>query len=261
MPGPLAIDKNYSYRFVEKWRISHSWFSGPAELNGCSYSGNPFRLFTINNQLAQEKNAPLLRWGEVVQGAEMNDKRDPKGIRIRLRTDGVSDTYTLGTERGKFSEYEPRCVDLLLSSHDAFSLYIIKPDTAKGTDEWIENSVKVDIRGRTWLVQVRPPADYGAGKDNGKKSLVQRWVLPIQDTDYWLVLTMHSSLKYSVIEHPTEHKIAEALFRGIIESVNLEPIQEIIDQREMIRPERCIQYNPRWEISCPFNYESIHSTK
>ncbi|WP_028990614.1 hypothetical protein RG903_06335 [Thermithiobacillus tepidarius DSM 3134] len=34
-PGPLGIQEHYSFRFVDKWRISHNWLSGPVELRGC----------------------------------------------------------------------------------------------------------------------------------------------------------------------------------------------------------------------------------
>ena len=41
--GPLDIQEHYSYRFVDKWRISHQWLSGPVELRGCQgYGSNSF---------------------------------------------------------------------------------------------------------------------------------------------------------------------------------------------------------------------------
>jgi len=60
--GPLDIQDRYSFRFVDKWRISFSWLSGPvASTRDCpSLWSNSFRDLQIQSELNLELNPPLV---------------------------------------------------------------------------------------------------------------------------------------------------------------------------------------------------------
>ena len=57
--GPLDIQAYESYRFVDKWRISHRWLSGPVEVRPCDYGGNPFSNRSGYEQLGNEIDSPI----------------------------------------------------------------------------------------------------------------------------------------------------------------------------------------------------------
>ena len=59
--APLDTQEQYSFRFVDKWRISHRWLSGPLELRGCQgYPSNSFRRLGGYGDLGYERNPPFV---------------------------------------------------------------------------------------------------------------------------------------------------------------------------------------------------------
>lgn len=37
-PGPIALTDNYSFQFLDKWRLRFSWISGPVDIRFCHFS-------------------------------------------------------------------------------------------------------------------------------------------------------------------------------------------------------------------------------
>lgn len=221
---PLDIQDHYSFLFVNKWRISHAWLGGPTELRPCSYGGNLFKRLGEYGALEVEKNEPLIeKDGIIYDFYEHRGKIFLSHPRERI----------YGTNpQGEFKGYSPFCGHGFKDSLDFVVLFIIKPDSAKGTDEWIEGAKPVTINGLNWLHKELPIQDWSRSKEK-LASPTDYWVLKIPDTSYWMVLRFSASSgeasKYPMgaIHHPEKHSLLQNLFRKIVESVRLEAITPI----------------------------------
>lgn len=220
--GPLDIQDHYSFRFVDKWRISFSWLSGPVEVAGCSGLWlNSFRRLQIQSELSHELNPPFLKKdNRLYMLGENNGKWSLSEPRERV----------YGTDReGKFTGYSAFCGDGFKDSFDNLRLYIVQPDPAKRTSDWIEGAQAVTINGLHWLHKEMPIQNWeGTQQLNAP---IEYWVLKIPDTQYWMMLRFSASSgsKYGrgAGAHPEKHRRLLDLFHQIIESVKLDPITPI----------------------------------
>ncbi len=228
-PEPLDIKEFNSFRFVEKWRISHRWLTGPPEIWPCGYSGNPFADKHPSSILANETDSPIF---------EKDGKLFTVGMRVRngnLYAYSVSDQKIYGTNReGKFIGYSSFCGHFFEDTLDGVYINIVEPDPAKGTDEWIKGARPVVINGLTWLRKTEPIKDW-----TGTRRLagpVETWVLKIPQTKYWLRLglssgTLESSPKFGHLygpkAFPEKHARIVELFHELVRSVKLEPIEPV----------------------------------
>ena len=224
-PAPLGVEDHYSYRFVERWRISHNWLSGPVDLRGCSgYSLNPYRLRLVGGPLSSDMNAPFIEYrGSLYLVSEhkgvwsLSDRRE--------KIDGTDPT-------GKFERFSPFCVHFFGDSMDGVGLYIVKPAPTKGTDAWIEGAETVIINGLAWLHKKDPIRDWSQSRVH-QAGPIERWVLKIPDTQYWLYLSFASSTGATsmygtgALAYPEKHARLLELFHQIVASVKLEPIEPI----------------------------------
>ncbi len=219
--GPVAIGGSYSFRFVEKWRISHAWVQGTG-VRPCLYPSNVFQRIPGYPALANESNAPMFeKDGRVYMGTTF--ERAPGQIVFGERSYELLGERRSGDRRFE-GKYTPFCGQFFAASRNGMSLSIIKPDPAKGTDAWITGAIPRIINARTWLVKKVPPKDLSG---TGLIQPIEYWTLKIPDTPYWMHLTFSASLDYSVRQHGMEHETLLNLFHQIIESVKLEPITPV----------------------------------
>jgi hypothetical protein len=222
--APLDIQEHYSFRFVDKWRISHSWLSGPLELRGCQgYGSNSFRRLGGYGSLGIENMEPIIE-----KNGAAYVVYEHKGI-FKISSPR---NYIYGTNReGKFEGFSPFCVDVFQKdSLDGLALYIIKPDPAKGTNEWIEGAKPITINGLQWLHKTIPIQDWSKSRER-LTSPIEIWVLKIPDTQYWMMLRFSaisgSQYGFGAGAHPEKHQQLLDLFHKIVASVKLEPITPI----------------------------------
>lgn len=221
--APLDIQEHHSYRFTDKWRISHRWLSGPTELRGCSgYPSNSFRRLGGYGELGNEINPPF-----VENNGTLYIVSEHKGIwSLSNRREFI---YGLNRE-GVFEGYLPFCSHGFKDSLDSIGLYIVQPDPAKGTDEWISGAKPVTINGLQWLHKEMPMQDWSESRER-LSAPIEYWVLKIPDTPYWMMLrfSASSSSKFGLGAgaHPDKHQRLLDLFHQIVQSVKLEPITAI----------------------------------
>lgn len=222
--GPLDIQNHYSFRFVNKWRISHAWLSGPTDVWPCDYGRNVLKRFPEYQEPGIEPNGPFFEHGGVLYGLN-----EDKGIFSLSHNRGK----VYGTNReGKFEGYTPFCRHGFRDSLDFVGVLIIKPDPAKGTNEWIEGAKPTTINGLNWLHKELPLQDWSNSKEKFA-SPIEYWTLKIPDTSYWMVLRFNASsgeaskYRLGAIHHPEKHQLLQNLFRKMVESVQLEPITPI----------------------------------
>lgn len=224
--GPLDIQEHYSYRFVDKWRISHDWLSGPLELRGCQgYLLNPFRLGQIEGNLNIESSSPFIERKNILYLVGHHKEN----WYLSHRRENI-----YGTNRdGKFESFSAFCQHVFAKdSLDGLGLYIVKPDPAKGTDEWVEGTQPVTINGLQWLHKKIPIRDWSQSRERSIAP-IEIWVLKIPDTQYWMLLRFSASsgtsskYGYGANFYPEKHQRLLDLFYRIVESVKLEPITPI----------------------------------
>ena len=218
--GPVALGKMYSFRFVEKWRISHAWIQGTG-VRPCLYPSNVFRRISGYPALASEPNAPMFeKDGKVYMGTTFESR--PGQIVFGERSYELFGERRSGDRRFE-GKYTPFCSQPF-SSPNGMALWIVKPDAAKGTDLWVEGAVPTVVKGRTWLFKKAAPVDMGPGSELA--SPLEFWTLRIPNSPYWLHMRFSGSRR-SIEHYPSEHAHLLALFHQVIESVNLEPITPV----------------------------------
>ncbi|MBU1349308.1 hypothetical protein KJ781_04545 [Patescibacteria group bacterium] len=79
------------------------------------------------------------------------------------------------------------------------------------------------IGSNVWLVQETSEQDFRPRPLNGVGGPFQTWLLPISDTGYTLGMELGASRES--LQYPDAHERMKAMFRHLIESVKIEPLQ------------------------------------
>ena len=214
--GVVDMQKYYSFRFVDKYRISHRWLSG-VNVSNCQYGTTVVAPGTFPEVLG---NSPELNMPFVERNGMLQEVSASRGLSFDIPYEHV---YGLNRRTGEFEGYRPYCSQAFLSSRNGMALLIIKPDPAKGTDEWVEGARGININGQIWLFKEIPPRDM-TGSKRGLADTIEIWTVKIPETAYWLVLRFSADLKYSIQEHHEQHMAMLNLFHQIVASVKLKPL-------------------------------------
>jgi hypothetical protein len=255
-PGVLELKQQPSFRFVERWHISFAWLSGAWGANECHFGHNPFKGKPEYGPLASDNNAPQWHWRNAIVGPHVNDK-GPFSGKLQISVSGSPqdprDVITLGqtSSSGKV-DYVNYCSASLSASFTSASATIINAKLYKNAESLLDGAKDVRIGDNQWSVIETPISDY-SGKQYGNQPLLERWVLKIPQTDYWMVFTFYASKQFSYIERREAFEISHDLFRKAVASVSLKPIAPLVDQTKIIQPEQCVHLHPISPWICPVN--------
>lgn len=256
VPGALHLKEQANFRFVERWHISFAWLTGAWGANDCHFGHNPFKGRPEYGALASDNNGPRWQWRDAIVGPDIGDK-GPFSGKLQFSVDGSPqdphDAVTLGqTSSSGEVRYVNYCSASLSESFTSASATIINAKRYKNVDSLLDGAKDVRIGENQWSVIENPISDY-SGKQYGNQPLLERWVLKIPQTDYWMVFTFHASKQFSYIERREAFEIAHDLFRQAVASVSLKPITPLIDQTKIIQPEQCVHLHPVSPWICPLN--------
>lgn len=230
VPGPLAIEDHYAFRFVDKWRISHAWFSGPVEIDYCRYS-------RLDNNRGEDR---FFETNGVLQVESVSG--DPKDKGKKFIWQQSEKIYGTSPRTGEFKGYRPFCTHTFQDIWTGVSVALLKPDPAKGTDAWIAGAQPVVVNGRQWLRQIAPIEDHSEDKKGENRSfLLERWILKIPDTPYWLMMMLGGSTGGAGTfpgsnRNPAKFAQVVDLFHQMVDSVKLEPITQVDTSTLNIKP-------------------------
>lgn len=215
-PGPLTLNDHYEFTFLDRWRISHAWVMGPTDIFFCKYSRRDSgrghdRFIEISGVLHRER----------VSGS----KKD-YGQKYISRSDEM--TYGTNTRTGVFQGYDAFCTHTFQDIWTGISVFLMKPDPDKGTDDWVAGAWPVKVNGLQWLRQVAPPADYSRNRERWAAP-IETWTLKIPDTPYWLVMRLGGSTGGAgkapgINRNPAKFEEVKAIFHRMVESVRLTPL-------------------------------------
>ena len=214
--GPVVIGRSYSFRFVEKWRISHAWVQGTG-VEPCYYRGNIFNRFPNYQALATDVQGPMFEHDGRIYFGGVKAKNPEQILFWELSYQFLGERMS---DRGFDGKFKPFCAQPF-SSPNGMAISMVKPDSSKGTDDWVAGAVPVNVNGRTWLVKIMAPVDKGP--DSFRTAPIEYWTLKIPDTPYWLHFEFLGSQR-SLAQYAAEHAHLLNLFHQLIESVKLEPI-------------------------------------
>jgi hypothetical protein len=220
--GAVSMGPTYSFRFVEKWRISHAWIQGTG-VRRCRYTKNIFQTIPGYPELSREPNAALFEKDGDIFYAGQFYKNPGKIVFYPISQAILGRTYS---DRGaeKFS-YGAFCHKFFDPSRHGIQAFLVKPSPAGDTDDWIKGAAPTQVNGHTWLVKKTMPQDLSVTGELAKP--IEQWTLKIPDTPYWLHFRIAASLDHSILLYPKEHAVLLNFFRQIIDSVKLEPIQPV----------------------------------
>jgi hypothetical protein len=259
-PLPLHLGQDVEFRFAEKSRIAFSWFSGPAEINGCGFGRNPFKDSSDFKGLAVEKNAPHWIWNGAVVSPMVGSEKISRGkiyFSLAGPLDAPYDRQTLGTGGNhEFKGYRPFCNDLIAEAYSGATLMLIRDRNDGKIQPWIKNSIELKVNSNRWYFLEYPLSDFV--EKYGNRPLLESWALHIPDTDYWMIVQLFASKQFSFTERREAFENTRRLFRNVIESVKLTSISPAVEQREIIREQDCSRTSVHSAWVCPFNPASIN---
>ncbi|MBC7682382.1 MAG: hypothetical protein H7172_08620 [Ferruginibacter sp.] len=218
--GPVVIGRSYSFRFVEKWRISHAWIQGTG-VEPCHYRGNIFKRFPNYQALATDVEGPMFEHDGRIYFGGVKPKNPEQILFWELSYQFLGERMS---DRGFDGKFQPFCGQAFQKSRNGMTLSIVKPDPEKGTDAWVKGAVPMVVNGRTWLIKTVPPQDLSG---TGLTQPIEYWTLKIPDTPYWMNLRFSASLDHSIHQYGAENIVLLNLFHQVIESVKLEPITPV----------------------------------
>lgn len=227
-PSSLDIKDHYAFSLVDKWRIGFSWISGPVDINYCDFS---HRYSKRGEHRFFEKNGILVK--EFIAGG-----KDDYGKKIiASRSEAI---YGENSSTGKFDNYRAFCTHTFQDIWTGISVFLVKPDPAKGTDEWVDGATTVTVNGLHWLRKDTPIEDYSRNPKKWAAS-IEDWVLKIPDTPYWFIIRLGGSsggagTAPGINRNPEKYALVLDLFHQMIESVKLEPIAPT-DINKTVKPE------------------------
>ena len=227
-PGALDVPMTgyydvYSFKFLDKYRVTHEW----PVVSNCKYS----KLPTLGRKQDRYK-------GEIYAVDdiyEINESTKQRGAHPTWNFDRfVRPTYkrqipefdAAGKKTGRTLEkdetgFEAVCFEAWVGTSHSAALRIYKSTLNERIAFYSKRSgaqSREEVGTQTWWVW-----RYPINEDNPKAYGGQAWVRPIGDTGYTLALELGAgpeSLKF-----PQAHANFQAMFRHLIESVKIEPLQ------------------------------------
>jgi len=218
-PGPLALRYQYSIQLLDKWRLSHAWIGGPVDIRYCDHS-------RMNGVRAEERYVEVDGWLTRFRASESSDPKDRGKVYALVPWERV---YGLNARTREFQgSYSTLCHHTFREIWSGMSVYLIKPDPAKGTDDWISGAKPVTINGLRWLHKEIPPADYSKNREQSSAP-IEHWVLPIPDSPYWFAMRLIGSTggdgdSWGINRDPARFEEVRTIFHQMVASVRLTPL-------------------------------------
>lgn len=259
VPGVLELKQQPSFRFLERWQISFAWLSGAWGANDCHFGKNPFGGKLEYGPLASDSSAPHWQWQNAIVAPYVSDK-GPFSGKLQISFYGSPqdprDALTLGqTSSNGQIRYISYCSASLSESFTSASATIVNARLYKNVESLLNGAKDLRIGDNQWHVIENPISDY-SDKQYGSQPLLERWVLKIPETDYWMIFTFYASKHFSFVERRDAYERSHDLFRQAVSSVSLKPITPVVDQTKIIQPEKCVRLHPISPWMCPFNEAS-----
>ena len=227
-PGSLDVPINeiyskYQYNFLDKYKISHDFIMA----KGCSYRGKPVGIKDVipgTNYAISPVLDVFEKYNHTYQRAYMiNDvaKLNPMSMDKYTRSEWQMGTDTNGNPR-MMKGFQSMCFETWQGTQHFLSISLNKRKLAAPNIYGFKEGVisHQTIGNNHWDIQ---KFDYQPYAINSSGRLVESWVLPIAETGYIFIFEFGAN--QDSLQHPQAHAQMQTIFKHLIESVKIEPIQ------------------------------------
>lgn len=248
-PGALdlpidEIYKKYQYNFLDKYKITHDFIMA----SGCSYIAKkpvgiydllPGKNYAMSEavDIYEKDNHTYQRtypFNDINHLNPINFDRYVRSVKVigpmarEAETDRWGhryiDTSKLPPEYKEVEQgFQPICFESWQNTQHFLTIYLNKRTlefpNIYGLKDGVISHEKVG--DNNWWVQ---KFDYQPYKINSSGRVVESWVLPVANTGYVFIFELGAN--QDSLKNPQAHTQMQAIFRYLIESVKIEPIQQ-----------------------------------
>lgn len=225
-PGALDVPiasryRTYSYKFLGKYKITHDWtFAGSCQYGSVEDRSTGKTVYT----------GDILEVGENIYVDRESqsypiDSRYPKGTKNLNLDRFVHPEWQSTDGKGKIltrKGFTPICAQGWVGTSHSLSINLVKLSLSDAIKRYTEPAVplqEVQIGGNAWIAQNVPLIPREINTIAGS---FLSWLLPVKDTGYTLVFELGAN--QDSLKHPEAHARMQEIFRHLVESVKIEPI-------------------------------------
>lgn len=261
--SPLTgVNDTYHLKFLDKYRITHEW----PRISNCSYRKIPtlnvkdghrgefwavrdiyeeggktwqrfegMKPFDFDRYVRSVKRqvpiyAPPTKEELEASNKELKERieRSRKTGRFESTLPNLSERKPIRYEEKEFG-FQVLCGESWWVTSHFLDASLHKRDLVTWRAIWTERNPKGEwserrIDSNVWTVQETAEQDFEPRPLNGVGGPFQTWLLPIGDTGYTLALELGASQES--LQYPDAHARFQVIFRHLIESVKIEPLNE-----------------------------------
>lgn len=229
-PGALDLPltsfySHYQYKLLGRYKVKHQWLRESV----CKYRSIETEKYESKDRLTKDRFFTVRDIFE--EGGSTWQRFDAKTGNYNfdrfVRAEYLSGPNGYGnyrTEKG----YNPICFESWWTTSNYIRLRLQKrnlDELAKDfTERYPEGSWTTrTVNNLTWRVQETPEGKFRNRPLNGVGGPYQSWLIPIGDTSYTMAIELGASKES--LQYPEAHARMQVMFKHLIESVKIEPIQ------------------------------------
>lgn len=228
-PGALDLPltgfyTHYQYKLLDKYEIKHQWLRE----SNCDYSKVETQKYESKDRLSKDR---FFKVDDIYEDGNSTKQRGAHPARnfdrfVRAEYIRKKPNGNIVMEKG----YEPICFQSWWATSHYIRLRLQKRPLDELAKEFNERypegiwSTKT-INNLTWHVQETPENKFRQRPLNGVGGPYQSWLVALADTGYSIAIELGASKES--LQYPDVHSRMQAMFRHLIGSVKIEPIQSI----------------------------------
>lgn len=226
-PGALDLPltgfyTHYQYKLLDKYEIKHQWLRE----SNCDYSKVETQKYESKDRLSKDR---FFRVYDIYEDGSSTKQRDAHPARnfdrfVRAEYIRKKPNGDIVTEKG----FTPICYESWWNTSHSITLFLRKQpleEMKAGFSLWYpEGTWTTKIMNKlTWHIQETSEDKLRQRPLNGVAGPFQLWVIPLADTGYTMALKLGASKES--LQYPDAHLRMQAMFKHLIGSVKIEPIQ------------------------------------
>lgn len=225
-PGVLDVQassgyRTYSYKFLGRYRVTHDWiFSGKCHYGSVDDRSTGKTSYT--GDIGEEGEHTYVDREAASYPVDNNYPKGTKNLAIdryvRSEWQSTDSKGNVRTNKG----FTPICGQVWAGTSHSISISLVKLPVDAAIKRYTETNILLEkqaVGNNTWVTQI---SEIKPREINTYAGSYLAWLLPVGDTDYTFVFKLGAN--QDSFEHPQAHARMQEIFRHLIESVKIEPI-------------------------------------
>jgi hypothetical protein len=220
----------HSFKLLNRYIVKQEWLNGNGVTPYGGYFGKPkglpLRIFDSLGEIYEEQGVTWYQSDKSYAGINLKTGQYWRSDFNRY----VRPEYTVQTRNGLKTErgYNVLGLETWWTTSHSIALFLRKQpldEMKAGFSKWYPEGVWTTkkVNNLTWHVQETSEDKFRPRPLNGVGGPFQTWVLPLADTGYTMAIELGASKES--LQYPDAHARMQAMFKHLIESVNIELIQ------------------------------------